>query len=1014
MVSNDIIDPFKTANADAGIVDPFKDIVDPFKSSKTTGAKAPEMFLSRDASGKMVAAPSTDYRVAGDEPESTPPLQRIKEGAAGPYEEPLGISQENLEKYPWLKSAQPIAQGLDAVSRAPAAIVGGASGAIASAAEPLTGVAQANRLQRDLNALPQSIAPEIPTGTAGVLRKAATRDAREIPRPAEPAVPVTPPPATSDVPRAVPRDVGTQTPIRLLPAEVPHELPPERRSLGAAGASGPLSDTSPETLSHMRSVMEEQGFTPHTLEQRLEDMSSHQFLGEMTPSLEADMGAVAAPPGAAKQEIINSARQRAVEARDRVKAELDRSLGVNEDIAQLKQVMQGDRAQAAAPFYEKFRQTTIPSTPEIDALMPRLQAAGALQAANKSLAVEGLPATNGFMDSAANVTHVPTASAFQYAKEDLDKKIQGALAAPGGANEARRLTQLKNDLERAIDNHPDPNVADTWKQARETYQTPSQIMSSFDMGKRILTNHISAEDLPFLTSSFSPAQMSGLRVGMRSYLEQLLGKKGALTQETLNTILSPNNENKFRWVLGDEATDNLLGAIRYEQEMHAAPTRLYGNSPTALRLEAQKRWTVQPGMFDKTSLSDVADVAKHPIISAVKTATKFGLGARKAAKEAQMEKLREESSRLFTLQGPERDAVARYLMGMDNNAMRVGFARGGAVTASHIDRAASQAHRNPSEAQKEAGNYRKGHVNIHGLDVSIENAKGSYRRGNGPQGPWQVKMPSHYGYVRGSVGADDDHVDCYIGPHIKSPRVYVMDQKDAETGAFDEHKCFLGFSSIPQLKRTYREAFSDGKADKRVGAIVEMPIDAFKKWIKSEDPKQPVLKHYETSPRAYAGGGVVHDTGLNAPENHETLKAQRDQVAQGRKPAMMIPKGTKDSVGKPKDAATVTTGRGKFHYNRAQVSADTIKHLSHASRENDILGLGPFSKNDIVKRIARGEWPVAVVERQPNGTEVKAAIGTNKTAPYQRVHFERTKTPGNIIKLESPEQLVSSRHHARA
>jgi Inorganic Pyrophosphatase len=862
MSDDGIIDPFKNSDANAGIVDPFKDIIDPFKSTEKAGNKPPRMFLSTDPSGKLVAAPSTDYRSAGDEPEITPPLQRIKEGISAPYQDPLGISKENLEKYPWAKPLQPIAQGLDALSRAPAAVVGGASGAIASAVEPLTGPSWADRLQRDLYALSQSIAPEAPINVAGALRRAEANDARiaTANRPTEAPAPVVPPVA-ADVPRATPRDVGTDTPITLLPPEVPHTLPAERRSLGAAGATGPLSETNPETIAHMRSVMEEQGFTPHTLEQRLEEMSAHQFLGEMTPSLEADMGAVAAPPGPGKQEVVNSTRQRALEGRERVQAELDRSFGVNEDVAQLKQILQGERAQAVQPFYERFRQTPITPTPQITALMPRLQASGALQAANKALAVEGLPLTAGFRWAedrtglaggefspaiGEGATQVPTASAFQYAKEFLDDKIESALANPGGANEARRLTQLKNDLVQAIDNHPDANVAGIWRQARETYQTPSQILSSIDMGKRILTNHISAEDLPFLTSSFSQDQMRGLRVGMRSYLQQLLGKKGVLTQETLNTILSPNNENKFRWILGDEAADNLLQAIRHEQEMHGAPTRLYGNSPTALRQEAQKRWTVQPGTLDKVTLSDVAGAVTHPAKTAVGVAEKFGLSKRKAAKEAKMARLREEASRLFTAQGPERDAIARYLMGMDNGVGLRGFARGGAVTAAHIDRAASKAHRNPSDAQKQAGNYRKGHINIHGLDVSIENAKGSQRRGVGSDGqPWSVLMPVHYGYVRKSTGADGDQVDCYIGPHVRSPRVYVMDQKDAETGAFDEHKCFLGFASIPQVKKIYRQAFSDGKADQRMGAITEMPIETFKKWIKSEDPRQPVVRHYE-------------------------------------------------------------------------------------------------------------------------------------------------------------------------
>lgn len=56
--------------------------------------------------------------------------------------------------------------------------------------------------------------------------------------------------------------------------------------------------------------------------------------------------------------------------------------------------------------------------------------------------------------------------------------------------------------------------------------------------------------------------------------------------------------------------------------------------------------------------------------------------------------------------------------------------------------------RNPSEAQKAAGNYAKGKVTIHGLDISIENPKNSTRRGVDPSGKtWEVKMPAHYGYI---------------------------------------------------------------------------------------------------------------------------------------------------------------------------------------------------------------------------------------------------------------------------
>ena len=66
----------------------------------------------------------------------------------------------------------------------------------------------------------------------------------------------------------------------------------------------------------------------------------------------------------------------------------------------------------------------------------------------------------------------------------------------------------------------------------------------------------------------------------------------------------------------------------------------------------------------------------------------------------------------------------------------------------------------PTEAQKAAGNYRKHHVRIHGLDIALENVKGGKRSGVGHNGRrWTVTMPAHYGYIKRTEGADGDHVD---------------------------------------------------------------------------------------------------------------------------------------------------------------------------------------------------------------------------------------------------------------
>src|SRR6266853_361429 len=149
----------------------------------------------------------------------------------------------------------------------------------------------------------------------------------------------------------------------------------------------------------------------------------------------------------------------------------------------------------------------------------------------------------------------------------------------------------------------------------------------------------------------------------------------------------------------------------------------------------------------------------------------------------------------------------------------------------------------PTDGQKKAGNYKKRHITVHGLDISIENERGSTRSGTGKDGKkWSVKMPASYGYFRRSEGADGDHVDCYIGPHIKSPNVWVVDQVDADSKRWDEHKCFLGFASEAQVRRVYTAAFSDGKGHHRIGSIRKMGVDEFKHWLKNGDTSKPVAK----------------------------------------------------------------------------------------------------------------------------------------------------------------------------
>ena len=139
----------------------------------------------------------------------------------------------------------------------------------------------------------------------------------------------------------------------------------------------------------------------------------------------------------------------------------------------------------------------------------------------------------------------------------------------------------------------------------------------------------------------------------------------------------------------------------------------------------------------------------------------------------------------------------------------------------------------PTQAQKEAGNYQKGHVAVGGLDISIENPQGSTRSGTDRSGKaWTVKMAHHYGYILGTVGADKDHIDTFIKPGTAEDYAgpaFVVDQVHPETGKFDEHKIMLGFPSALEARRAYAKNYAKGW--KGLKSINETTLDGLKAWL---------------------------------------------------------------------------------------------------------------------------------------------------------------------------------------
>lgn len=156
-----------------------------------------------------------------------------------------------------------------------------------------------------------------------------------------------------------------------------------------------------------------------------------------------------------------------------------------------------------------------------------------------------------------------------------------------------------------------------------------------------------------------------------------------------------------------------------------------------------------------------------------------------------------------------------------------------------VEAARQQTNTNPTDAQKEAGNYKKGRVSVNGHEIAIENPKGSERTGLDSNGDrWSVKMPVDYGYLEGTRGADGEPIDVYVGPDHDATFVYVVDQVDPTTRAFDEHKVMLGFKNELEAVRAYDKAFSDGMGALRMGEMRKMTNEEFRRW-KSEKQEAP-------------------------------------------------------------------------------------------------------------------------------------------------------------------------------
>ena len=256
----------------------------------------------------------------------------------------------------------------------------------------------------------------------------------------------------------------------------------------------------------------------------------------------------------------------------------------------------------------------------------------------------------------------------------------------------------------------------------------------------------------------------------------------------------------------------------------------------------------------------------------------------------------------------------------------------------------------PTDAQKEAGNYKKAHVKVHGLDIAIENPRGSTRSGTDKEGkPWSVTMHNHYGYIKRTEGADGDHVDVFIGPNPKSDKVFIVDQVNVD-GSFDEAKVLIGFDSKLKARSGYKSNYSSGW---KVGPITSMSMDEFKEWVKSGDTTKPLSPTLSVKANVASAAALDDKKRLNS-ESKSQISESNTQKSESDLPPILTQSRKQFITGMAKERGLKKDSPG-YAGALKQVEADYELELDRAHAN---LSFDEFNRlnSDSPESVNRQAW----------------------------------------------------------
>lgn len=318
-----------------------------------------------------------------------------------------------------------------------------------------------------------------------------------------------------------------------------------------------------------------------------------------------------------------------------------------------------------------------------------------------------------------------------------------------------------------------------------------------------------------------------------------------------------------------------------------------------------------------------------------------------------------------------------------------------------IEAASAKVNTEPTEAQKEAGNYKKGHVQVGTFDITIEQPQGSVRKGTDANGKqWESKMNNTYGYIRGAVGVDGDHIDVFLSNDIdgwNGRKVFVVDQYNPD-GSFDEHKVMLGFNDQDEAKGDYLANYEQGWENGRRIDITGVNLEDFEKWIESSKRKTKPFGEYSSVKKDVVEINAPEEAGYSiTPSTYTNKKGKTSDVSL----LTFDHDLTADQERAVKEFAKERTGEGRFAPARGW-------------KDRESGGWMFRSEEDARKAAEMVGNEEAVADNQPmtaqelrDAVEPKKPTTSKKTAskkPANRVESVPTEEP---IDPEKPKYEVS-------